>query len=233
MTTRKTQIAILALGLAVLWAMPAMASEKKDAEEKIKAAMAVLRHIDKEQPEDRKVQIKLLKQARAVAIFPGMIKAGFIVGGTGGTGVLLARNKDGSWSPPAFLKIAGASVGLQIGVQSTDLMLVIMNQAGLQGIIKQNAKLGVDASVAAGPVGRRASAGVTGVSKKADVFSFSRSKGAFTGVSLEGAGLEFAASLNKAYYGRAVTLTQVLAGKGIKAPASAGKLISVLKKYAN
>lgn len=231
MTMRRISVGLLALALSLVFVGPALAASKEDAAKKVRAAIRVLEYIDKEiEPSDREVQMKLLKKARAVAIFPGMIKAGFILGGSGGTGLIMARNKDG-WGPPAFYQIGGASVGLQIGISSSDLLLVIMTDNGLKGILKGHAKLGVGASIAAGPVGRDARAATSDPGKGADIYSFSRTKGAFAGVSLEGAGMEFEADTTKNYYGKALTLEQVISGKGVPMQPDAKRLIQTLTHY--
>ena len=175
----------------------------------------------------------LLKRCRGVALFPGMIKAGFIVGGNYGSGVILSRKPDGSWSGPAFFEMGGASLGLQIGASSTDVFMVIMTEVGMQALLKNQVKLGVDASAAAGPVGRDTSAALTGGSFSADVYSYSRSAGLFAGAMLSGAGIEYDRKFTKAYYGAGLNVGHIF--KGIKdqpkLPQSAQQLIDTLNKY--
>jgi lipid-binding SYLF domain-containing protein len=159
--------------LVALAVVPALAGEKDDAILKVDEASVVVQKMIG--AEDKGVARSLLKKAKAVAIFPSVFKAGFIIGGQGGTGVILARSKDGSWSGPAFYTMAGASVGLQIGASSTDFMMMIMTANGLKGILEGHAKLGGDATVAAGPVGRSATGGSTFAGKDSDIYSYSMS----------------------------------------------------------
>lgn len=215
--------------LAALAVVPALAGEKDDAVLKVDEASVVVQKMMG--AEDKGVARDLLKKAKAVAIFPGVFKAGFIIGGQGGTGLILSRTKDGSWTGPAFYTMAGASVGLQIGASSTDFMMMIMTANGLKGILKGHAKLGGDATVAAGPVGRSATGGSTFAGKDSDIYSYSMSAGAFAGVSLDGAGLEFDKERTKAYYGKAFTAEQILEEHKAPVPESAKKLIQMLDKY--
>lgn len=231
MTLPKTGlIFLLALLTAALAGGVAQAADKAEAEIEVLAAAVVvnkmMRQGDKSVPQD------LLRRSRAVAIFPGLIKAGFIVGGQGGSGVVLARHQDGSWSPPAFFTMAGASLGLQIGAQSTDLMLVIMTQQGLDGLLKNQVQLGADASVALGPVGRRTLAGTTAGGLYSDVYAYSMSKGLFLGVSLDGAGLEFDPQTARSYYGKSESVRGILLQGKVQAPSSAQQLIKLLDQYA-
>jgi SH3 domain-containing YSC84-like protein 1 len=133
---------------------------------------------------DRAIPQKLLDNARAIAVFPGVIKAGFIVGGRAGGGVISRRVKNG-WSAPAFFNLAGGSVGLQIGASKTDFVLLFMNDDALAGLLKDKFEIGGEGSVAAGPVGRSTSAS-TDVLLRAQIISYSRSKGLFAGLELKG-----------------------------------------------
>jgi lipid-binding SYLF domain-containing protein len=131
---------------------------------------------------------KLLADAQGVAIIPHVVKAGFILGGRGGHGVVFVREKDGSWGEPVFINLGGASVGFQAGVESTDVVLVFRNRRSLENLLDGRSKitLGADAAVAAGPVGRMAAA-ATDAKLEAEILSYSRSRGLFAGVSLDGA----------------------------------------------
>lgn len=231
MSLRRMVLACLVVVLALAWAVPALAENKEKQEAVLKVNSASLVVEKMMTTEDKSVAGGLLKKAKAVAIFPGVFKAGFIVGGEGGKGVILARTKGVGWTGPAFFTIAGASIGLQIGASSTDIMLLIMTQNGLNGILKGHAKLGADASVAAGPVGRSVSGGSTFAGKSSDIYSYSLSAGAFAGVALNGAGLEFDPKRTKAYYGKSYTAEQILNENKAAAPASAQKLIGELNKY--
>ena len=164
-----------------------------------------------------------LKRARAVLIVPQFLKAGFIIGGAGGSGVLVARTGQG-WSDPAFMTMGAGSIGLQIGAESQEILLMIMSEKGLQAVLKDNVKLGGDASIAVGPVGAGASAATT-TNLDADIVSFARSKGLFGGVSFEGAVVANRSEWNEAYYGRKVAAPEI-----VKSPAKANELSRSLAK---
>ena len=142
----------------------------------------------------------LFKDSQGVAIFPGVLKAGFLVGGRFGRGVILVREKDDSWSAPTFIRIRGGSFGFQIGAQSTDLILLFKTKDGVDRILKGKGKitLGADAAVAAGPIGRQAEA-ATDAQLKAEIYSYSRSRGLFAGLALEGAVLMVDAAATDEY----------------------------------
>jgi SH3 domain-containing YSC84-like protein 1 len=139
-------------------------------------------------------------KSKGVAIFPELIKGGFILGGEGGTGVLLGRLEDGTWSYPAFFYLGAASLGLQIGGQVSEVVLTIMNADALGRVLRNNIKLGADASMAVGPIGRNAEAGTAGAFEN-DIYTFGRAVGLFGGVSLEGAVLGEEQTRNQYYYG--------------------------------
>lgn len=141
----------------------------------------------------------LLRQAYGIAVIPGMVKAGFVIGGRYGTGVLSVRNAAGAWSNPVFISLAGGSIGWQIGVSSTDLILVFKSKRSVEQIANGSFTLGADASVAAGPVGRSTSA-ATNLTLDAEIYSYSRSRGLFAGVAIEGAILSMDHSANADFY---------------------------------
>ena len=149
---------------------------------------------------DKAIPKELLDTAEAIAVFPGVIKAAFLVGGRGGQGVISRRVK-GGWSAPAFFNLGGGSFGPQIGAQRTDYVLLIMNPSGLDGLLKDKFELGGEASIAAGPVGREAAAS-TNPRLDAGILSYSRSKGAFIGAALKGAVISPDNDLNEAIYGK-------------------------------
>ena len=148
---------------------------------------------------DRSIPRELLDRAEAVAVFPGMLKAGFVLGGRGGSG-LISRRVTGGWSAPAFFKMGGASLGLQIGAAKTDLILLFMNEDALRGLLEDKLEVGGEASAAAGPVGRTASA-TTNLTLDAGILSYSRSKGLFAGLEIKGAVINPDNNLNEALYG--------------------------------
>jgi lipid-binding SYLF domain-containing protein len=174
----------------------------------------------------------LLQDAQGVAIIPNVLKAGFVIGGRHGCGVLLIRQPDGWWSNPIFVSLTGGSIGWQIGVQSTDVVLVFRTRAGLERIMRGKGKLtlGADVSVAAGPVGRQAEAD-TDAQLKSEIYSYSRSRGLFAGLSLEGAALLVDHSANEDYYDvRRIRPEMILAPKDLAVPASAVKLSAELNR---
>jgi lipid-binding SYLF domain-containing protein len=155
----------------------------------------------------------LLADAQGVAIIPDVIKAGFVIGGRHGHGMLLVRQPDGTWSNPLFVSLTGGSVGWQIGVQSTDVVLVFKTRGGLERIMRGQSKLtlGADIAVAAGPVGRQAEASTDG-QLKAEIYSYSRSRGLFAGLAIEGAALVIHPAADEKFYGKpGVTVPQILA----------------------
>jgi lipid-binding SYLF domain-containing protein len=175
----------------------------------------------------------LLSDAYGIAIFPGLLKAGFIVGGRYGVGVLSVRDESRNWSNPAFFTLMGGSLGFQIGAQSTDVVLIFRTIRSLDSITSGKFTLGADASAAAGPVGRHAEAS-TDLQLKAEILSYSRSRGLFAGVSLEGSSLQVDEKSNSAFYNMAgLTPMQILTNKEIVAPTIAGNLKQALAKYAN
>jgi lipid-binding SYLF domain-containing protein len=147
---------------------------------------------------DRSIPRELLDRAEAIAVFPGVVKAAFIIGGSGGQGVISRRIK-GGWSAPAFFNLGGGSLGLQIGAQKTDYVLLIMNEEGLKGLMEDKFEMGGEVSVSAGPVGRTASA-TTNATLDAGILSYSRSKGAFVGAALKGGVINPDNNLNEAVY---------------------------------
>ena len=169
---------------------------------------------------DKAIPQGLLDRAEAIAVFPGVVKGGFIIGARGGHGVISRRVK-GGWSPPAFFNLGGASVGLLIGASKTDFVLLFMNTGALEGLLKDKFEIGGEGSVAAGPVGRSTSAS-TDASLKAQILSYSRSKGLFAGLELKGVVIDPDNDDNMAVYGKkaaeillpkpTLTLAQVPAG---------------------
>ncbi|MBI1759858.1 MAG: lipid-binding SYLF domain-containing protein [Acidobacteria bacterium] len=219
-----------ALAFCLAWGLTATAQAQskqlKDESNQSKKAATVFREImdtpDKEVPRD------LLDKAACVAVFPNVIKAGFIVGGRGGRGVASCRTTAG-WSAPIYLNLGGGSVGLQIGAQSTDFVLLFMNRDGINSLLSDKFTLGADASVAAGPVGRQAGA-ETDLKLDAQILSYSRSKGLFAGLELKGVVINPDKDDMSDVYGAGITAKEVLAGK-INAPSSVLPFPSTLGRY--
>ena len=178
---------------------------------------------------DKGIPGDLLAKAECVAVFPKVVKAGFILAGQGGRGVASCRTSAG-WSAPAFFEIKGGSVGLQIGGQATDFVLLFMNEGGMQSLLSDKFELGGDASVAAGPVGRTTSA-TTDIKMDAQILSYSRSKGLFAGVSLKGSVISPEKSDMKGTYGEGVTAQTVLAASNDRAPMEVRTFAKTLTEY--
>jgi lipid-binding SYLF domain-containing protein len=179
---------------------------------------------------ERTIPPSLLSNARAIVVLPGLLKAGFIVGGRYGTGLLIARAKDGTWLYPVMVSLTGASIGWQIGAQSTDIVLVFKDLRSVETIEKGKFTLGADASVAAGPVGRHAEAS-TDIQFRSEIYSYSRSRGLFAGLALEGGALLIDHDATWAFYSRPAY--DLLHKKDLKKiPLAAKQFRQVVMKYA-
>ena len=209
-------------------AAPAIAAGKETA--RVESAGEVMKKI-MEIPE-KQIPPSLLANAQGIAIIPGVIKVGFVLGGQYGHGILSIRDKKGAWSNPVFVTLASGSVGWQIGAQSTDFVIVFKTHKSIEGILKGKYTLGADAAVAAGPVGRRAEAS-TDVELKAEIYSYSRSRGLFAGVSLEGSSMQVDNESDTKFYGKGGNHpSDILDGKNVKTPPAAAALKKKLAKYA-
>jgi lipid-binding SYLF domain-containing protein len=223
--------------LLVLWvvvclcaaAFAADESEKKDskATDRVQAAATVLDEI--QSAPDTGIPENVLASAECVAVVPSMLKAGFVFGARYGRGVASCRTPKG-WSAPAFFAIEGGSFGLQIGGQAVDLVMLIMNQDGMRNLLSSKFKLGADASVAAGPVGRAAAAD-TDWKLRAQVLSYSRARGLFAGLELNGAVVRQDKDSTREFYGRMVPFKTALTGDTV-APAGAYPFLNTLSKWA-
>jgi SH3 domain-containing YSC84-like protein 1 len=218
---------LIVAAVALLVTVPAVASDREDDVKRTHEAAEVFKEIMS--TPDHGIPHDLLKSAKCIAIIPGDVKFAFIFGGNYGRGVATCRTGHG-WSAPMFLAIDGGSVGYQIGGSSTDLVMLFMNDHALKSLLGDKFKLGGDASVAAGPVGRTAEAG-TDVKLTAEILSYSRAKGIFAGVALDGAVVQADKSGDKAMYGDDVDRHDILSGK-VAAPASARPLLHELSEYA-
>jgi len=223
----KRFLAVVALLCVASIALASDPDEENKAEDRIKAAANVLDEI--QSAPDQGVPEEVLGSAECVAIVPSMLKGGFIVGARYGRGVASCRTPKG-WSAPAFFTVQGGSVGLQIGGQAVDLVMLIMNQDGMRNLLSSKFKLGADASVAAGPVGRHAAAD-TDWKLRAQVLSYSRARGAFAGLELSGAAIKQDKDSTREFYGRMVPFKTALTGT-IDAPVNAYPLLSTLAKWA-
>jgi lipid-binding SYLF domain-containing protein len=221
LSMRKVIFMVAMLGLGTLcWA----GSAREDATERLENATNVLHEImgmpDKGIPEE------VLEHAKCIAVVPHMVKGGFIFGGKGGKGVATCRTANG-WSAPAFITISGGNWGLQIGVEAVDLVLIIQNEKGMQKLLESNFHVGADASAAAGPVGRHAEAG-TNWKMDTEILTYSRAKGAFAGLTLEGASIRQDNDSRHAVYGRKVTTRALLLGK-VPVPSVAEKFLAEVR----
>jgi len=175
---------------------------------------------------------ELLEKAECVIVFPSVLKAAFGVGGSYGRGAMVCRTGtafSGPWGAPAMYALEGGSVGFQLGGQATDLVLLVMNDRGAASILSSKVKLGADASAAAGPKGRDASAD-TDAYLRAEILSYSRSRGLFAGISLEGSTLRPDDEANEQVYGRKITSRDIVLGKDIAVPTSGRRLVRILQK---
>lgn len=203
--------------------------QQKDSKavDRVQAAADVLNAI--QAAPDSGIPEEVLGKAECVAVVPSMLKAGFIFGAKYGRGLASCRTPKG-WSSPAFFTIQGGSFGLQIGGQAVDLVMLIMNKDGMQHLLSSQFALGADASVAAGPVGRHAE-GNTDWKMRAQVLTYSRARGIFAGVSLNGAVIKFDKSSTRDFYGHMVTSKASLTGE-VEPPANANGYLTTLAKWA-
>jgi SH3 domain-containing YSC84-like protein 1 len=217
---------VILLAVLFLHAAPCRGLSFDEADSRITASNGVLKQV-LEMP-DGGIPRDLLQRCRAVAIFPGVVKLGAIVGLSFGSGIVVHRDeKTDRWGKPAFFTIREGSFGLQAGAQATDLILLIMSEQGVQGLLEQKFALGADISVAAGPIGRDASA-QTNMGFTSGILSYSRSRGIFAGLSLQGAVLESDKTSNEVYHGPGISVQDVLyEDKGSRSDA-ARKLIEAL-----
>jgi lipid-binding SYLF domain-containing protein len=179
---------------------------------------------------DRRLPDALLRDAEAVAVIPDVVKAGFVVGGRFGRGLVAVRAADGTWSNPSFVRITGGSVGFQAGVQSTDVVLVFRTRRGVDSVVNGKFTLGADAAIAAGPVGRNANAS-TDAQLKAEIYSYSRSRGLFAGVALDGAVLAIDHDANEAVFGANVTPRRIFEGGAGPAPDAVVRFRDALEEF--
>lgn len=217
---------VLTAVLAVTLSGPVWAASAKDSQERLDNSIEVLGEIIN--IPEQSIPPGLLRNAKGLIVIPHMLKAGFILGANRGKGIMVHRLPGGVWSNPAFCTITGGSLGFQIGGQATDLVMVVNSEKGFQALLSDSFKFGAGASIAAGPVGRDTSA-ATDAKLKADIYSYSRTKGLFAGVSLEGAGLTSDDEANTAFYNKLSNRKQILSIHGNPYPAP--KLLEILKKY--
>jgi SH3 domain-containing YSC84-like protein 1 len=218
---------ILVVGIAAI-AFTAYAANKE--QKRLESCGTVLHEV-LNTPEN--IPQNVMDKAECVVVFPGVLKAAFIFGGSYGRGAMACRTGEhfrGPWGAPAMMALEGGSAGLQIGGEATDLVLLIMNEGGANAILSSRVKLGGDASVAAGPVGRTASA-ETDVSMRAEILSYSRAHGVFAGISLEGSTIRPDDDATADVYGRKLTAREIVINGHTAIPASGRHLVAVLERH--
>lgn len=225
--------------LAVLVAAPAWAAAparpgqpaKVEAANQIKKVEDAIRVVDEMMKEsDKSIPVSLIRDCAGIAIIPDVVKAGFVVGGRFGSGVVLLRTKDGGWTDPFFIDLKGGSIGWQAGVQSADVILVFKTQRSVENLTKGKFTLGADIGIAAGPLGRQAEAS-TDTQLKAEILSYSRSRGLYAGLSFAGTSIQDDAKANDLFYGGPVKAAEVFGGNVPKRPEVAQRLRVELEKF--
>jgi lipid-binding SYLF domain-containing protein len=222
---KKLAVALLVAALC----SPAWAEEGKRRKAELERIQAAGRVLDEIMAApDKGIPTNILSDAECVAVAPSLLKGGFIVGAAYGKGVATCRTQKG-WSAPAPFRIEGGSFGLQIGGEAVDLVMVIMNERGMRALLSSKFKVGLDASAAAGPVGRHAE-GSTDWKLRAQVLTYSRARGVFAGVSLNGAVIKQDKDDTRAFYGRMYTFKSILTGVA-PAPAGSAPFVGAVEKY--
>jgi SH3 domain-containing YSC84-like protein 1 len=217
--------AICVLGISMIGAQSA--SDSAEAR-RIGEATTVLDEIMS--AADHAIPQAILSRAEAIAVFPSTVRAGFIFGGMRGRGVLSARHEEG-WSAPTFMTLTGGSFGLQIGGQAADIVLVIMNRRGVEQFLRNQIKLGADVAVTAGPVGRDAQA-ATDLHLRAEILSYSRSRGLFAGVTINGSTVGDDRDANERFYGKRLDAVQIVLENQAGTPAPVPEWLSALQRHA-
>jgi SH3 domain-containing YSC84-like protein 1 len=222
-------VALMLIMTALFGSWESQASPNMELENRLDECAGVLKGMM--YAPDGSIPADLLRRSTAIIIFPSVIKAGLGVGGHYGKGTILRRTTaSGNWGPPAFVTLVGGSFGWQIGVQSTQLVLLVMTEVDLKSLFRDKLTIGADASVAAGPVGRDASA-TTDISLGAGILSYSRAQGLFAGLSVKGSVIEPDWEANEQYYGSDASMIDIFfQGKGTASPAGK-KLINLLNRY--
>jgi lipid-binding SYLF domain-containing protein len=215
--------------MTMSFGVAAVAGERQDA--RLMTATQVLNEL-MAMPEQN-IPTWLLERAHAVAVVPGVIKVGLGIGGRRGKGVMVVRRDNGSWSNPIFVNLTGGSFGFQVGVQSTDVVLVFTSRQSIEGIVGGKITLGADASVAAGPVGRQSSA-ATDIGLTAQVYSYSRASGLFAGVALDGSAMTIDSASNESFYARpGILASEIIRSDAPAAPAQATQFTAAIQRAAS
>jgi lipid-binding SYLF domain-containing protein len=225
---RKVILTLMALALT---ALPVLAAEDKDMKEtdRLENAGEVMEEI-LNVPDD--IPQDLLDKAECVIVFPSVLKVAFVVGGSYGRGAMICRTGEhftGPWGSPSMAALEGGSFGFQLGGQATDFVLLVMNPRGAKAILSSKVKLGADMAAAAGPKGRDANAS-TDATLRAEILSYSRSRGLFAGISLEGSTLRPDNDANERVYGKKISATEIVRRGAVPVPPSGRKMVSILNK---
>jgi len=225
--------------LVLLVAAPAVAgsparpglSAKAEGANQIKKVEDAIRVLDEMMKEsDKSIPVGLIKDCAGIAIIPDVVKAGFVIGGRFGSGVVLVRTENGGWSDPAFIDLKGGSIGWQAGVQSADVILVFKTPRSVENITRGKFTLGADIGIAAGPLGRQAEAS-TDTQLKAEILSYSRSRGLYAGLSFAGTSIQDDPKANDLFYGGPVKAAEIFEGKAPKQPEIAQRLKTDLERF--
>jgi lipid-binding SYLF domain-containing protein len=222
-----SSIALVAAAVAI--GAPVILAARQDSDEarRVREATTVFGEIMN--AEDKAIPRAILGKAEAIAIFPSTVRAGFIVGGLRGRGIISART-DGGWSAPGFLTLTGGSFGLQIGGQAADIVLVVNNRRGLENLVSNQFTLGADAAVAAGPVGRDIKA-ATDIQLRAEILSYSRARGLFAGVTINGSTVRPDRDANERFYGTRLETKQIIFGPAPGTPPPVPLWMEALNRY--
>lgn len=229
---KPSKLLVLLLALSLVSAVPAWArqdeKDESDEADQLSKATEVFQEIM--QAPDKGIPQELIGKANCIVLVPSMLKFAIGFGGQYGRGVASCRRANGAWGPPSFIRLHGGSFGLQLGGQATDLVMLIMNKRGIDFLTRNKFEIGGDASAAAGPVGRQTSA-ATDAALRAEMLTYSRSRGLFAGISLKGASVRPDGKANRRLYGRAVTPRALLRDGRVPVPESAKPLLAALNKY--
>jgi len=205
------------------------AQNKEKWEEKLDDVIDVLEEMNDLPEAENKVPGAIINEAEAIMVIPKVIKGGLVVGGRHGKGIAMIKNEAGHWGNPVFVNLSGGSIGWQIGAQSTDVILVFKRSDKLKDFKKNEFTLGADAAVAAGPVGRQVGAG-TDITLEAEVYSYSKSRGVFAGISLEGSSIKLNEKANKSFYGKSLEPQEIYFNSDIKQNGRIKKIKVQLKR---
>jgi len=227
---KQTSVTVLVCLLVLTNSIQSSASQPSKGEERDRARKAAVAFQEIMSAPDQGVPQELLDRAHCVAVFPSVKKGGFIVGGQYGKGLISCRRAQGSWGSPAYFTIGGGSFGLQIGGQAVDLVLLVMNKSGVDGLLQDKFEIGAGAAVSAGPVGRNTHVS-TDVLLKSQIISYSRSRGLFAGLELKGAVIMQDKTANKDIYGQEISAREIIVDGKVRTPSTIRIFPGALRKF--